>query len=74
MEKEFKNIGQRVKSVAKAVALTYCILGSCYGVGEYLGGNTTGHVSSDIHLGKYQPTRLEKAVVNFVLNEDLIKK
>ena len=57
---KLKNIYNKTKSGFKKVIITYCILGSLVGFGDLLIGNTTGHLSSDIYLGKHQPTKIEK--------------
>jgi len=62
MDKIYQKIKKDLKAAGIIVGLTYCVLGSLYGISEHLIGNTTGHVSSDIYLGKHKPTKLEEAI------------
>lgn len=60
---KYKTIVKEIKSGIAIAVATYCLFGNCYGVAEQLLDNTTGHVSSDIYLGKHTPTTLERVIV-----------
>lgn len=62
-----KNLYEKVKSGLKKALITYCILGTIYGLGE----ETTGHMSSDISTGRHNPTKIEKIVYEDWLGVDL---
>jgi len=59
MKNKYVNkIGKGIRNVA----IAYALLGSLYMIGE----DTTGHRSSDIYLGKSEPTKLEKSLVEIL--------
>ena len=72
--KKLKNIYNRTKSGFKTVVITYVALGSLVGFGDLLIGNTTGHVSSDIYLGKHQPTKIERIICEKLFRTNLERK
>lgn len=58
---------EKIKSGMRKLAITYVMLGSLYTLGSPV--DLTGHHSSDIYLGRVQPTRLEKKLVEFLGGE-----
>lgn len=69
MEAKLKNIYNKTKSGFKKVIITYCILGVLGAPGII--GDTTGHVSSDIYLGKRQPTKIERLICEKIFKINL---
>jgi len=52
----------KIEKGIRNVAIVYVLLGSIYSCGK----DTTGHLSSDIYLGKTEPTKLEKSLVEIL--------
>lgn len=65
-----KTLYEKVKNGLKTTLITYCVLGSTYG----LGVQTTGHVSSDIYTGIAKPTKLERIIVENLFGLSLTNK
>lgn len=71
---KLKNIYNKTKSGFKTAIIAYCIVGSLYGIGAHLSGITTGHVSSDIYLGKRKPTKIERLICDKLFGINLETK
>ncbi|MBU1245462.1 MAG: hypothetical protein KKH88_02150 [Nanoarchaeota archaeon] len=68
---EYERLKQNAYKALKTTVVTTLILANLYGVGEHINGavtnnDTTGHVSSDIFLGRREPTGLQKAIMDFL--------
>jgi len=69
IEKSINCAYNTVSSLVLVGAFTYCIGGEIKGISDYINNQTTSHVSSDIFLGKKEPTKLESKVINYFQNE-----
>ena len=71
MEEKFrKSTYEKAKSLLKTTLTAYCVAGGIYGFVMYASGQTTGHVSADIHLGLTKPTKIEKILMEEFGYED----
>ena len=56
----------RSSRLLKKIVVGSLVIGSLYGFSDYLSGATTGHLSSDLYLGRKSPTKIERKLISLI--------